>query len=430
MRRSRNLAPVTILLLIGCAADDSGTQEVASLPACAADNGGLRLGPEFCALVVADLGERVRHIAVRDNGDIIVSVASRPQGDPTGGVYVLRDTTGDGAIDVRSRFGELNGGTGLQLAGDQLWFGYDDAIVRYTLPEGALEPSSGPDTIVRGLPADRSHRAKSIAVGADGRLYVNIGSPSNSCQSEDRQPGVPGQDPCPELETRAGIWVFDANRVGQTQADGERFATGIRNAVALGFDPGGQLYAVQHGRDNLAQNWEYTEEASAEKPAEELFRVDQGDDFGWPYCYFDPDLNRRVLAPDYGGDGQEAGRCADTEDPVFAFPAHWAPNDLLFYTGEQFPARYRDGIFIAFHGSWNRAPLPQAGYNVVFLPFNAGAPLANHEVFADGFAGETMTPGEADHRPTGLAQGPDGSLYITSDQNGRIWRVMVRPAAQ
>jgi glucose/arabinose dehydrogenase len=372
----------------------------------------------------------VRHIAVRPNGDVVVSVASRPEGEATGGLYVLRDTTGDGAMDIQSRFGERNGGTGLHIVGDQVWFGYDDAIVRYTLPVGALEPTGGPDTIVSGLPSDRSHRAKSIAMGPDGRLYVNIGSPTNSCQAPDRQPGVPGQDPCPDLESRAGIWVFDANRAGQTQADGERFATGIRNAVAIGFSGDGQLYAVQHGRDNLAQNWEYTQEASAEKPAEELFRVDQGDDFGWPYCYFDPALNRRVVAPEYGGDGQEQGRCAGTEDPVFAFPAHWAPNDLLFYTGDQFPARYRDGIFIAFHGSWNRAPLPQGGYNVVFLPFNAGAPLANYDVFADGFAGETMTPGEADHRPTGLAEGPDGSLYITSDQNGRIWRVMVRPATQ
>jgi hypothetical protein len=143
-------------------------QQAAGPPACAADNGDLRTGPEFCALVVADLGERVRHIVVRENGDIVVSVASRPQGEPSGGVYVLRDTTGDGAIDVQSRFGEPNGGTGLHIVGDQLWFGYDDAIVRYTLPEGALEPTAGPDTIVRGLPADRSHRAKSRAGGCRG----------------------------------------------------------------------------------------------------------------------------------------------------------------------------------------------------------------------------------------------------------------------
>ncbi|MGH7501679.1 MAG: PQQ-dependent sugar dehydrogenase [Longimicrobiales bacterium] len=423
--------PIEILALLVLACAPADTTQQASPPACAPDNGGLRLLPGFCAVVVADLGDvRTRHIGVRSNGDVVVSVAPRPDEDRNGSVYVLRDTTGDGVIDVQSRFGEPNGGTGLHIAGEQVWFGYDDAIVRFTLSEGALEPTAGPDTIVRGLPADRSHRAKSIAVGPDGRLYVNIGSPTNSCQSQDRMPDVPGQDPCPDLELRAGIWAFDANRVGQTQADGARFATGIRNAVAIGFAPDSQLYVVQHGRDQLTQSWEYSAEAGAEKPAEEVFRVDQGDDFGWPYCYYDPEHQRRVLAPEYGGDGQEQGRCAGTEDPVFAFPAHWAPNDLLFYTGSQFPATYRDGIFVAFHGSWNREPMPQGGYNVVFLPFNAGAPLAGFEVFADGFAGQSVTPDGAAHRPTGLAQGPDGSLYITSDQSGRIWRIIAQPAQQ
>jgi glucose/arabinose dehydrogenase len=417
--------PTIALLVASCSAPETASQPMAAAQ-CDPDNGGITVPAGFCAAVVADLGQPVRHIAVRENGDIVVAVASRPNDAAVvGGVYVLRDTTSDGKTDVQSRFGEAHGGTGLALDGDQVWFGYDDAIVKFTLPAGALEPSAGPDTIVLDLPGDRSHRAKSLAIGPDGRLFVNIGSPTNSCQSEDRQPAVPGIDPCPQLETRAGIWVFDANRTGQTQADGERYATGIRNAVALGFNPtDNELYVVQHGRDNLSSNWEYSDTASAEKPAEELFEVNQGDDFGWPYCYYDPELNRKVLAPEYGGDGQEQGRCAEKENPIFAFPAHWAPNDLLFYTGDQFLATYREGVFVAFHGSWNRAPLPQGGYNVVFLPFNAGAPLANFEVFADGFAGATVSPGEADHRPTGLAQGPDGSLYITSDTSGRIWRVI------
>jgi glucose/arabinose dehydrogenase len=278
------------------------------------------------------------------------------------------------------------------------------------------------------LPADRSHRAKTLALAND-RLFVNIGSPSNACQRQDREAGSPGMDPCPELETRAGIWVFDANAPKQTQADGSRFATGIRNAVAIAIDPAGNgLFAMQHGRDQLAANWSelYDAEASANKPAEELLAVDDGDDFGWPYCYYDPALGRKVLAPEYGGDRETAGRCAEKEDPVFAFPAHWAPNDLLFYSGAMFPPRYREGVFVAFHGSWNRAPLPQQGYNVVFLPFNAGAPLASFDVFAEGFAGSDVSPGGSEHRPTGLAQGPDGSLYITDDKAGMIWRVVYR----
>jgi glucose/arabinose dehydrogenase len=111
-------------------------------------------------------------------------------------------------------------------------------------------------------------------------------------------------------------------------------------------------------------------------------------------------------------------------DPLVDFPAHWAPNDLEFYTGTQFPGEYRGGAFVAFHGSWNRAPLPQAGYNVAFAPFEGEEPTGSWTVFADGFAGNDVSPNGAAHRPVGLAQGPDGSLYISDSRVGRIWRVM------
>ena len=118
------------------------------------------------------------------------------------------------------------------------------------------------------------------------------------------------------------------------------------------------------------------------------------------------------------------GVCAQKRAPVAAFPAHWAPNDLALYHGDQFPARYRGGAFIAFHGSWNRAPFPQAGYNVVFQPFADGKPTGTYEVFADGFAGAVKEPGRAAHRPAGLAVGPDGALYVADDAHGRIWRIV------
>jgi len=246
---------------------------------------------------------------------------------------------------------------------------------------------------------------------------------------------VPGIDPCVELEQRAGVWRFDANRTGQTPATGERFATGIRNAVGLAINPADQaLYATQHGRDQLLQNWPklYDSTKSAEQPREQLMRLARGDDYGWPYCYFDGELNRLVLAPEYGGNGTEAGRCAEKKTPLVHFPGHWAPNALAFYTGTHFPERYRGGAFIAFHGSWNRAPLPQGGYNVVFVPMANGRPAGDYEVFADGFAGEKelAQPSDAEYRPTGLAVAPDGALFITDDQDGRIWRVTYRGDAQ
>ena len=390
--------------------------------ACDANNGGITLPQGFCALVVADSLGTARHIVVAPNGDLFVAL--RNTRDVKGGIVALRDTNRDGRMDVRERFGD-NGGTGLALRGTDLFFGTDDAILRYSIPRNTLRPTGAPDTVVGQLATGRSHSAKTIALRGND-LFVNIGSPSNSCQTADRQPQSPGQDPCPELATRAGIWRFDANRLRQTQTDGERWATGIRNAVAVTVD-GSTLWAAQHGRDQLVQNWSvhFDTTESAELPAEELFRVERGDDFGWPYCFYDGQAKRKVLAPEYGGDGQQTGRCANVKGPVAALPAHWAPNGLLFYRGTHFPARYRGGAFIAFHGSWNRAPRPQQGYNVVFIPFTNGA-AGPHEIFANGFAGDSVQPAGARHRPVGLAMGPDGSLYISDDRGGRIWRVVWR----
>jgi glucose/arabinose dehydrogenase len=185
---------------------------------------------------------------------------------------------------------------------------------------------------------------------------------------------------------------------------------------------------VQHGRDQLHQFFPelYTEQQSADLPAEEFLLVHDGEDFGWPYCYYDPFQNEKVLAPEYGGDGTVIGRCEDKGKPIMAFPGHMAPNDLLFYTGDQFPEKYHHGAFIAFHGSWNRAPVEQEGYHVVFVPFDGDLPSGDWEVFADGFAGVEFvkSPRDAVHRPTGLALGPDGSLYVSDSRKGTIWRIM------
>ncbi len=412
---------LTVAVVLGCqpAAEDLAAQD------CAPDNGGIELPAGFCAQVFADSIGRARHLVVAPNGDVFVALAASRGGSSAVGVLALRDSDGDGIADLRRGFGD-QGGTGIALHNGYLYFGPDNGVLRYPLPAGSLEPSGPAETIVSGLPDERSHRAKSLVVGDDGALFVNIGAPSNACQQEDRTAGSPGLDPCPELDLRAAVWTFDADRAGQTQSDGKRYATGLRNMVALTLHPtSGQLYGVQHGRDQLGQNWPdlFTLEQSAEKPSEEFVRIDEGDDFGWPYCYHDPELNRLVLAPEYGGEGERGGRCVDKEGPLVAFPAHWGPNALLFYDGSQFPERYREGAFIAFHGSWNRAPLPQGGYNVVFVPFENGQPSGDWEVFADGFAAGDLSPRGARHRPSGLAQGPDGSLYVSDDKGGRIWRI-------
>jgi glucose/arabinose dehydrogenase len=403
------------------------TQTSAALPACTPDNGGITLPAGFCALVVADSVGQARHVAVTPSGDLYVAVQTK-QGSETpsdkGGVLGLRDTNGDGKFDQRVTFGP-EGGTGMAIQGQYLYFATNTAVLRYTLGS-ELQPAGKPDTLVEGLPAGTGHTAKSIALGPDGKLFVNIGSGTNICQAKDRQPGAKGQDPCPELATRAGVWRFDAARLHQTEAQGERWATGIRNAVALAWNPAdNSLYAMQHGRDQLNLWPPYTEQDNAERPAEELLRLDpQGKDFGWPYCWYDNQAKKLVPSPEFGGGPEQTARCAQKENPILAFPGHWAPNGLLFYTGRQFPQKYQGGALIAFHGSWNRAPLPQAGYKVVFVPFQGSTAQPAYETFADGFGGPGQATGNALHRPVGLAQGPDGSVFITDDQGGRIWRVM------
>ena len=382
-------------------------------------DGAITVPAGFCATIFADSVRGARHIAVGPNGDVFVATRNS-RGQKDGGLVILRDTTRDGKTDVRIKLGD-NGGSGIYLRGNNLWFATDDAVLRYNLAE-----LGRPDTIVKGLPVG-GHAAKTITVGRDNDLYVNIGSRTNACQPQDRQPGVKGSDPCIELDTRAGIWRFAALEKNQTQTKDKRFARGLRNVVAIHFAADGKLYAVQHGRDNLSSNWGFSDQDNAEKPAEILVRVSSGDDYGWPYCYYDQDLKSHVLAPEYGGDGKKVtDRCDDADEPLVAFPGHWAPNGLVMYDGTQFPARYRRGFFIAFHGSWNRAPLPQAGYNVVFVPMTDDKPGA-YEVFADGFTPITnRLPGGAQHRPTGVAVGPDGSLFVTDDAGGRIYRIFYR----
>lgn len=409
-----NRTRVCCLLVVACAA--------ASCASWRGEEVSLKLPPWFSATTFADKVGAARHLVVGPNGDVYVALWDGGSGG--GGVLALRDADGDGRADVQERFGD-EGGSGLALRGDSLYFATWTTVYRYRLRPGELAPKTPPDIILEGLPRS-GHAARSIALGADGSLYVNIAAPTNSCQKVDTERESPGLDPCPQLEQFGGIWRFDAERTHQKQADGERIATGLRNVVALAFEPeSGALYGVQHGRDYLAENWPalYTPEQGAENAAEEFFRIERGGDYGWPYCYYDLRQKKKVLAPEYGGDGSAVGRCADKKMPLIAFPAHVAPDGLLFYRGGQFPERFRRGAFVTFHGSWFRTPFPQEGFNVVFVPFEGGVPSGAYEVFADGFAGERKHPSGARHRPVGLAEGPDGALYVSDDQGGRVWRV-------
>ncbi len=410
------LSPV-LAALTGC-----GTGHPAVPPAGACDTG-LTLPAGFCAQVFADGLGALRHIAVGPTGDVYVA-RWNSEGKP-GGVVALRDTTNDGRADILT-VTDNAGGSGLALAADAVYMATWTEVLRYRLRPGVLRPDGNADTVLLGLTRS-GHGARSLVLANSTDLLVNVGAPTNSCQANDKEPSSPGRDPCPERELFAGVWRIDARRLRQRQVDGRRIVSGVRHLVAITRHPSGDIYAVQHGRDDLSQSFPelYDRAAGETLPAEELFRLEDGKDYGWPYCYYDAQKRRKVLAPEYGGDGSRVGKCASAELPLYAFPAHWAPNALHFYQGAMFPARYRGGAFVAFHGGWYRGP-PHNGFNIAFLPFERDRPATRHEIFADGFAGADRHPARARHRPVGLAEGPDGALFITDDVGGRIWRVIYR----
>ncbi|MFZ0882799.1 MAG: c-type cytochrome [Candidatus Acidiferrales bacterium] len=401
---------------------------------CPSNDSGLTLPSGFCATIFADGIGHARHMVVAPSGVLYVNTWSGRYYDNdkphAGGFLVaLQDKSGAGKADVIERFGATvatggKGGTGIGLYKGSLYAELNDRIVRYSLPEGAIVPNASAETIVSGLPLGGDHPMHPFIIDGAGAMYVDVATATNSCQQKNRVAKSPGLNPCTELKTRGGVWRFDANKSNQTFSPTERFATGIRNAEGFAIESNGQVLATQHGRDQLHMNWPdvYQPGQEATLPAEELLLLKSQGDYGWPECYYDAFVQKLVLAPEYGGDGKTIGECANKIEPIAAFPAHWAPNAMVQYDQKQFPARYHDGVFVAFHGSWDRAPYPQGGYNVVFQPLDGDQASAGCEIFADGFA-QVKTPAEAAHRPSGLAVGPDGALYVSDDIRGRIYRI-------
>jgi glucose/arabinose dehydrogenase/cytochrome c553 len=417
------------------------TQSESTLPASDPYNGGMFLPVGFEALVVVDSIGPTRHITVSDNGDIYAQLQRSDNGKGTIG---LRDLDDDGKADSIVHFGDFidkgRGATGITIHNRYLYTSTKKHIFRNKMMPGELVPNGKTEVVLTDMDPNVEsnwHTTKPLAFDDEGNMYVPFGSPSDACQDMNLYGpvGIPngkGLDPCPELEKHAGIWQFDADKIGLTQEDGTRFATGIRSVVGIEWNPKDEsLYAVGNGIDNFHTIYPeiFSQWQAAVLPSEKLMKIKKGSNYGWPYAYYDQIQKKNVLQPGYGGDGKIVGKASEYDEPAIGFPGHWAPMDVMFYDGNQFPKRYNNGAFVAFHGSTDRAPYPMAGFIVCFVPFDDnGQPTGNWEVFADGFASVEVVANTSDaiYRPMGLSTGPDGSIYISESNKGKIWRVMYK----
>src|SRR5258708_5402574 len=251
----------------------------AKTPACDANDGGIKVPAGFCAFIAADDLGAGRHLAAAANGDLYLALQK-------GGVVALRDSNGDGRFEMKEPFGS-GSATGVGIRNGYVYVATPNTVERYKLTPGQLKPAGAAEIVVKDLPGVRQHGDKGLTFDGKGSLYVNVGAPSNACQTRDRQAKARGQDPCPILERNGGVWRFDENKLGQTQADGTKFATGLRQMPAVTWHDDA-VYIAMNNRDSLDQLWpgQFTAQENAERPAEALDPARQRPHFGGPYCLF------------------------------------------------------------------------------------------------------------------------------------------------
>ena len=338
----------------------------------------INLPEGFEVSLYADDVPNARSLTMGDKGTLFVGTRS---GDRT--IYAVVDKNNDGKADKTYTIAEkLRSPNGVAFRDGALYVAEINRITRYDNIEDNLRKVPEPVVIYDKLPTEGHHGWKYLEFGPDGKLYFNVGAPCNVCDSTD------------EDERFATIM-----RINADGSDPEIYARGIRNSVGFDWHPDdGALWFTDNNPDDMGDD----------RPACELNRVTEQDQhFGYPHCH-----GRGVEDPDFGGDTS----CDDFVAPALALGAHVAPLGIKFYTGTQFPEEYRKALFIAEHGSWNRS-MPQ-GYRVnVVRPDKDGA-IFGFEVFADGW----LERGKAWGRPVDVLVLDDGSLLVSDDQLGVVYK--------
>ncbi len=337
----------------------------------------LHLPPDFQASVFYSGLEAPRFITFGPDGILFVAERS------TGSIVALPDTNRSGKATSKIVVVKgLNDPTSLVFYKGVLYVGEQSQISSFTLSPDLHVTSK--HVVVPHLPVDGNHTTRTVLIGPDGNLYVSIGSTCNVCIETDSH--------------RAAVWMYHLDGSG-----GRLYASGLRNAVGMAINPWNQqIWVTNNGRDLMGDD----------TPPETIYHLQDGGNYGWPRCQAGD-----IIDPDYG----HAGDCKGVIQPLIKMPAHSAPLGLVFYNVPQIPQHYH-GLFVAFHGSWNRS-VP-TGYKVVFIPLGAQGQIVGPA--QDFITGWLVNNNDAIGRPVGLAVGPDGALYVSDDKAGIIYRVSYR----
>jgi len=330
----------------------------------------------FTLSIFADNLPNARSLALGDNGTVFVGTGSE------GSVYAVQDSNSDGVADksyvIASHLYMPNG---VAYRDDSLYVAEVNRIIRFDRITQQLANPPKPVVVYDQFPSEQHHGWKYLRFGPDNKLYTTVGAPCNICE--------------PEQTIYSSLVRLNADGSGF-----EILARGIRSSVGFDWQPEtNALFFTDNGRDYLGDDM----------PPDELNQWTTTEEhFGFPYCH-----GGDIPDPEFGADK----KCRQFTAPVWKFKAHMAPLGLRFYRGKQFSVEYKNQLFVAEHGSWNRSE-PQ-GYRVVSVKFKQGKPVSE-QVFIDGWL---TKDGKVLGRPVDILEMPDGSLLISDDKLGVIYRV-------